>query len=422
MRTAAIVHTKHGDAGLGWLFLVGFAAVVTYDAAGPRFLPGQKELQAAFLIGVILIAFGATLFGKLGRIGRLEFYGLAALTLFFVPIPLQRMIELRWIVGDYLLLAAPLAVLALVRLSPGLLQGRQYAFILMLLALAAMMAPLFADQDDRFRFEAPSLLLMSSAWVAFFYARSLALKGLLAVGLVALLILSWFSQWRGAVAAFVLLPPVVLVMLERSKLRFVVVVLVIMLVSALLALLARDWLLDLLMTSRFAGVLARGVESDESLLFRFIEARDVLAVISNDWSALNYVLGGGFGASFKANMVYSAMTERYAQGNVVAGRVHNIHLGPLMILFRFGFLGMAILLWIWWLVLRDVLRLMSASVKVEPVLVAMVAATLMSLLLFNLYNVTNQAVFPVMFGLYLAARERWRVYFPHARFRLTRHV
>jgi hypothetical protein len=390
---------------LAWLYLVGLSVITIYDALSPRFLPLQKELQAAFYIAVLVFAVGVTLMTKAGRIGRPEFYALAIPLLFFIPVPLQKTIQLKWIFGDYLLLTAPFAVFSLIRMMPALLRGAQWRFLFVLLAAGALVAPMFSDPSDRNRFEPPSLLLMSMVWVGCLRSRTMLARAFFGSCLIALLVLSWYSQWRGAVVALVVIGAVLIVLTGRSLSRTLWIFVLVLSFVVVAAIVARDKIASVVFESRFSEIAEGGVESDDSLMFRFVEARDVLNEINREWGPLNFLIGAGLGASFRPEAVLSQMSDRYAEGNLTGDRVHNVHLGPLAIFFRFGVIGIVLFAWVWWKLFRDFWTyLVTHDKTASSPFLAGLGATLLYLLLFNVYNTPNQTLFPATVGLYMAAR------------------
>ncbi|MBC8405506.1 MAG: hypothetical protein H8E15_09785 [Planctomycetes bacterium] len=80
--------------------------------------------------------------------------------------------------------------------------------------------------------------------------------------------------------------------------------------------------------------------SDDSLQGRFNEVADMLATVDREWGPYDYLIGAGHGATFKP-------VQSFPPRNVIDGRVHNIHIGPALVFYRYGFFGL--FGWAWWL-------------------------------------------------------------------------
>ncbi len=91
---------------------------------------------------------------------------------------------------------------------------------------------------------------------------------------------------------------------------------------------------------------------DDSLQGRFNEVSDMLATVNREWGPIEYLIGAGHGATFKPVLSFPPR-------NVIDGRVHNIHIGPALMFYRYGFMGL--FGWLWWLylILRSIPRALS---------------------------------------------------------------
>jgi hypothetical protein len=153
---------------------------------------------------------------------------------------------------------------------------------------------------------------------------------------------------------------------------------------------AREALLPGLQTSiqstRFGTVIAG--DKDESLFARFNEAVDVVRTLRREGGPINWLVGFGHGATYQPALSFLAR-------NVTDdGRVHNIHIGPLMILFRYGLLGVAIATALVVAVVRSVVRLRSSLHESSAPLQALFALAVFGFLIEGLmFNVLVDPVF-----------------------------
>jgi hypothetical protein len=101
--------------------------------------------------------------------------------------------------------------------------------------------------------------------------------------------------------------------------------------------------------SRFSKIEAG---NDESLQGRYNEVSDMFSTIDREWGPIDYIVGAGHGATFLPELSFPPR-------NVIGGRVHNIHIGPALMFYRYGLMG--IVGWLWWLIalVASVRRAMS---------------------------------------------------------------
>ncbi len=93
----------------------------------------------------------------------------------------------------------------------------------------------------------------------------------------------------------------------------------------------------LLKKSRLTLLLNDGIEGDESLLGRMLEVLDVTNQVAEDCVVGNVarcIFGRGHGATFEAEISHPGP-------NITPeGRVHNVHFGPALLVFRYGLPGL----------------------------------------------------------------------------------
>ena len=382
------------------LFLL--VILLIYDAMGPRFLPWQKEMQAAFFGLTFMVSFLIYLVIFEGRVSRWILLFLCVLVIEIIPAYDRIAGFSSWILGDLLLTSAPLGFILLSRLYPGVVIGRAFSALMLILLFVAVQASFFPDYSDRGRFEAPAILLQAYLWVNFMQSKG-GRKALSALGLIIVLVLAWQSQWRGSVAVFMLIPILMIASGGLFGKRAIAIILAIVL-GAIAVASKDDIYKGLIENTRFETLVSKGATGDDSLMFRLTEGLDVLSEVKSNWGFLNYLFGEGHGAVFRPNYTYHVMTERYRQGNIKKGMVHNIHIGMLMIAYRYGFVGLGIyggLLLILFTDLVGYSRRLPGEINVQALLIASICY----LLLLNLYNVMNHLLFPLTIGYYLGFRH-----------------
>lgn len=220
------------------------------------------------------------------------------------------------------------------------------------LFVAACLAPLVGV--ERSRFEPPSTLLMALVWSAILRVDRVGRRLALVAVATILLVLAFMSGQRTALVVWLLGAGFVTWnSLRAGAVRGVAALFAVALVAAVSVSAAREQALDMIAGHR-VGAITRG-EQDESLLARVKEASDVLSTIRREGSTLNYLVGFGHGATYRPS-------ESYLTRNVTAeGRVHNVHIGPLMIFFRYGCVGLLIYAWVIKTVVSELLRVGQVS-------------------------------------------------------------
>ena len=163
------------------LFLL--VILLIYDAMGPRFLPWQKEMQAAFFGLTFMVSFLIYLVIFEGRVSRWILLFLCVLVIEIIPAYDRIAGFSSWILGDLLLTSAPLGFILLSRLYPGVVIGRAFSALMLILLFVAVQASFFPDYSDRGRFEAPAILLQAYLWVNFMQSKG-GRKALSALGLL----------------------------------------------------------------------------------------------------------------------------------------------------------------------------------------------------------------------------------------------
>jgi hypothetical protein len=269
------------------------------------------------------------------------------LALWLLPCMSQSHAYHQYVAGDFVTLALPALMFPLIMASPGLLSKRRAALLGVGLTLAAILAPVLGADSNRY--EPPSTMLIAGLWWLlivtqepkrrFFIVSLIAVLGGLIVGSgqrTALLI--WLACAGYAFWQF----------LWSSRLGIRLLLTVVGLSLLFVVTSMRGELLAVVAGHRIENV-ARG-ESDDSLIARWEEAIDVVETLKREGSPLTYVVGFGHGAT------YAPQTSFVSRNITPDGRVHNIHIGPLMILFRYGLIGLALYTWLILAVVRTLSR------------------------------------------------------------------
>lgn len=250
---------------------------------------------------------------------------------------------IRYVISDFVALVMPLVLLIVGLRFPGLFTSRSNLAILAILMLAAaiLAVPL---SESAGRHEPPHTLLIALAWAVFYLSKKNSFRLAAAIVLTVLALLAWTSGERTAVLLLVALGIAGRLLLMRQfshALFFTVLITGMMLIP--LYLFGEELVLALASTR--LEQIAQG-ELDTSLLNRVLEVRDVW----DQWS-LQQWFGLGHGATYAPELSYPPrnLTEH--------GRVHHIHFGPALLLYRYGVIGL--LLYI--VLVIDVTRFVMAT-------------------------------------------------------------
>ncbi len=341
------------------LCIIGFAFI---DASSVRLLPFER---AAY--GLVLAVFGlmATL-----AIPRLQLrppaiiFALSWLALGLIAL-LQGLIGHRWemsyLVGDFGVFITPLLLFLACGLSkedePSMFGNLKVLDWLGYSLLIAGLISFFFGRDGELagRYDPPNLFL--AAWAI---ARTLGADNnrdrakFIAV-VVVFGLLAYYSNerttviiWAGGVA----------VLIATLRGRALITTSAAMAAAALIGLVVFGALGDSSggFESRFNKIEGG---TDDSLDGRYNEVTDMLSTVRREWSPMDYLVGAGHGATFKPVLSFPPR-------NVVDGRVHNIHIGPALMFYRYGLMGL--FGWLWWLayLLRSIPKGLSPSCPVVP--------------------------------------------------------
>lgn len=347
----------------GWI-IVSFGAsalLPIFIATAARPTGAMKAAQALVFGWIFFSAAPVLLLAARRQITAqvLAVYGV--MLLLATPVITQRYFSLSWVVGDMLLLSTPLLLGIALRSSsvihPRLLD-RLFEFTVATLLVAAVVGSFFPDPADSFRYSPPAPLLMAAVWMYFLTKRGWA-QAVAGLGVAVVAVLTWNSQWRSSALVFLFIGIVAVVFLVKGPARM-------MLALAMTALSAWLVLFGIPLQGQGGGPSDNrivetfqegGLQNDSSTMFRFVEARAVAQTAGEEWNPVNLLIGGGHGATYNFNYLdVLPGSSRFEERNGSDGRVHNVHLGALMIAYRYGLFGIAFALTAVGLALRGVWR------------------------------------------------------------------
>lgn len=195
------------------------------------------------------------------------------------------------------------------------------------------------------RFEAPVLFVVAGLPLMLVYARSY----IFTIGVIAHLASGYFCFASGDRTAtlvwcfFSVFSIYYWVVRSGDSLYFLSKIVLLFLVSIICFLsfgFLSKTIKPFFQTTRIYNIVSSGnplheASVDNSVLRRIDEVKDSLQYMEEDGSILRYVFGFGHGAAFVA---------RLAQTNSInmdrAGKIHNIHFGPMLVFFRYGIIGL----------------------------------------------------------------------------------
>jgi hypothetical protein len=186
------------------------------------------------------------------------------------------------------------------------------------------------------RYEAPHDLLIVALWLVAYRSHGLARLGT-GLLLLAIFVFAFRSGYRTPVLLWIFCGAYCAALTWSFGRMLAVAIPVVAVIVVLAGGAIRDAAIESLATTRF-GENVRG-EADPSLLARFYEARDAVNQFERRGGPMNDVLGFGHGSTFRP--VFGPIHNMTPEGVV-----HHIHFGPVLILYRYGMLGLGIYLWL----------------------------------------------------------------------------
>jgi len=253
-----------------------------------------------------------------------------------------------------------------------------------------------------YRSAPPDVLLLALVW---FLVLSPGSKAARVVGVILVIIvgyLAYESGFRTHLALWLLAAPLTLLATKSLRGTGVATILVAALTLASLALGDTFTLLDNLSSTRFDTLITNS--ADPSLDARFAEARDVVATADSQWLFGQVLLGSGPGATYFP-------TESFMEPNINEyGTAHSIHIGPVMIYYRYGLLGLVMLIGLIAIVARTLWSARHVSATERRAAQVFGVAAALYLVDFLMFNSTNQPTMAlsiaVVLWLWLQSRQR----------------
>jgi hypothetical protein len=345
--------------------------------------------------------------------------GLLLWAVWFLAVIAQPVVYLKYVIGDAATVLLPLIYLALGLACRDLfLLPENRWFILAAVVLGSLAAPFIAVGMVGRNFDPPHYFLFASLWIALFRSPG-RIRGLVIASaiIVALLLSLGSGQRSGVVVAFLCAMVVIWMRLRARGINVLFVSTTAIAVVAALAALPLGYALS---GQGVSGVAAKALledsrmhktgADDASILVRLREGQDVLHQHRARSSNVQRLIGNGHGSYYVPNASYVPrnLTEE--------GYVHNIHFGPLLVLHRYGYAGLGVLLAIVFLIVRDLTgrkRWWADGRSIRPESVFLVAV-IIGLINFSLRNSLTDPVFSYCLAGWLYCRS----FFPSQETRL----
>jgi len=354
------VHLSRLSSTVGGVLIVGSVGLFAFvDSLVLPVIPVQRALYAAVLGACAwLVAIG----WKAIRLPSSGALAIAAWSLcvaiWLLPAAQATPFYPAYVVGDVASMLAPAIILLAGVVAPDIFHGtRSLVFLTLILLFASITAAVLAAAGTS-RFEAPHDLLIVALWLLAY--RSQGLGRVVLAGLLVLVFLLALKSGSRTPVLLWILSGAYCAALTWSFRRTIMLLGPVMVLTVLLAGSAiRDSAVEALSGTRFSQNV-RGT-TDESLLARFHEAQDALFQFGRHARPLNYVLGFGHGSTFRPvvgpirNMTPEAV-------------VHNIHIGPVLVLYRYGLLGLLLYVFLLGRVIMSFLRQRGRLRNSEPVI------------------------------------------------------
>jgi hypothetical protein len=248
------------------------------------------------------------------------------------PVLTQRTVMANYVVGDLASMVLPLVLFVVMWSMPRMLRPATalapYAALLGLAAVAAVVSP--ASYNERHA--DPVILAFVLGWSYLMFGSGESRGRLAWPFLLLLLFVAFSSGYRSSLAMWFLIGLMVQFLSRGARTAIVSGIALLVAGALYVALTPAEVLQEQLAATRLDTLV--GEESDSSLESRGLEVKDVAAAVATDWTPINYVFGAGHGATFKP--VYSDPWRNINEH----GTVHNIHITPVLLFFRYGLLGL----------------------------------------------------------------------------------
>jgi len=331
------------------LVLVPLGVFLAYTSMSTVEMPLRRPGYATLVLwSALLVMFRWRRLKVPSRTAKAMLWWVALLVGYAAISTLQPIIYPGYIAGDAASLLLPMFYLLLAYSAPELFEGRTTAYVLGgLMGLAACVGALSPDYAGRF--EPPSVLLITMAWVWLVKSGTGLGKVLSWLCLLAVFALAFESQKRTHVVVFFIAGAVIFIVKRRTGLVIAATVAAVLLVAAYNDLYRPIDFMGMFSDTRFK-TLTEG-QTDTSVENRYLEAKDAIRTAKDEWTGFQFVTGYGHGATYKPFYSYIDRTVTDDMRN------HNIHIGPVLSFFRYGLIGFSIFLWLCFAIFREHIRL-----------------------------------------------------------------
>ena len=241
-----------------------------------------------------------------------------------------------YVAGDFASLALPALLVFLISGSPSTIQSRTLLLVYVALLLAAALGAVFGTEQNRH--EPPTTLLLASTawWILRLRSGQQTVAALIIATFLSILIITSGQRTAFLIWLFLVL---YLAIFAASRLNIrPLALMVLLLTGAPLALTIFDLDFQGIYSGHRLGALS-SIGTDESLITRIEETQDVLLTIRQDGNLSSLIFGFGHGGT------YTPFYSHVKRNITDEGRVHNIHITPIMIFFRYGLIGLLVYLW-----------------------------------------------------------------------------
>ncbi len=260
----------------------------------------------------------------------LTWVGLCLLPL--ISVATQDVVLPNYVVGDFASMVLPLVLFLLLWALPELLHPTRalgpYAILLGLAAVAASLSS--ASYNERHA--DPVLLGIVLGWTYFHFGQNKYRRRWTSIFLLVLLSMAFSSGYRSSFAQWFLIGLMMLFLAHGPRIALMSGITLAICAVLFLALAPKGVLDEQLAATRLDTLVSD--EGDISLESRTLEARDIWATVKGDWAPLNWLFGQGYGATFRP-----MHSDPWRNIND-QGTVHNVHITPVLMFFRYGMLGL----------------------------------------------------------------------------------
>jgi hypothetical protein len=315
--------------------VLGIYTVV--DSAVLRVAAGQRVLYATIALVVVCAVLLAAQRLRMPRFAAgILVAWMSLLLLWLVPAIGGERVYPGYVAGDLASMGMPALFLLAAYAIPDAFRGRWYQGLLAAWLVLAMIAGMLLGTGWGGRFEPPHNLLVVLLWLGVFAGQRLT-RAISVLMLMLVLVLAFQSGARTAVVLW-FVGFLYLLALRWPIRRLAVAAIPLIAVITLFAGAAlQQAAVDALSESRFRQNIEG--EADVSLISRLNEAQDVIALVQKA-PVFNVIVGHGHGATFRPerSMPVHNLTAH--------GLVHHVHITPVMLLYRYGLIGVILYLWL----------------------------------------------------------------------------